>query len=144
MFEKYLDNFYPWEITKSKKLRHAVSFPFITIVIVPLLFLDIVLELYHHICFPLYNIPLVKRENYIRMDRHKLSYLGPAEKVFCAYCGYANGLIHYAQVIAGETEKYWCAIKHQKYHGFVPPTHHKDFADYGDELGYKEQRTRLK
>lgn len=96
------------------------------------------MEIYHRICFPLYQIPQVKRSNYIKIDRHKLEYLNGFDKVGCIFCGYANGLIHYAQVIGGETEKYWCGIKHQQSKSFVEPSHHKDFLDYGDKDSFEK------
>lgn len=60
------------------------------------------------------------------------------EKVNCMYCGYVNGLYAYAVQIAGETEKYWCGIKHDKDPNFVPPEHHKEFIEYGDKKAYRE------
>ena len=119
-------------------LRHIVSFPFIMVVIFPLAILDIFVEVYHRICFRLYGITLLKRGDYIRFDRHKLSYLNPVERLFCMYCAYANGFFPYAEAIASRTEKYWCAIKHKKYEGMHEPAHHKEFAEYGDEQGYKD------
>lgn len=117
--------------------------------IVPFVFLDICLEIYHRICFPIYGIPLVDRRKYIRIDRHKLSYLKETEKVFCMYCGYANGLLHYATIIAAETEKYWCGIKHKSVAGFVSPSHHKDFLPYANHQAFeifvsKKRHTREK
>jgi hypothetical protein len=117
--------------------RHLLSMPFIYIVIVPIAFLDITLEIYHQVCFRLYKIPLIKRSQYIKIDRQKLKYLTRWERVNCAYCGYANGFAHYFSVIVAETEKYWCGIKHDKDPNFVPPVHHKDFIEYSDEEGYK-------
>lgn len=143
-FNKIITDFYEMEIIKSRRLRHFLSFPFIMVMIVPLVIFDFFLEIYHHICFPFYRIPLVKRENYIKMDRHKLSYLNWMEKIFCAYCGYANGLLNYGFTIAGETEKYWCAIKHQKDPDFVPPPHHKDFAEFGDAKGFRETQAKFR
>ncbi len=49
------------------------------------------------------------------------------------YCGYANGLLHYVSMIAAETERYWCSIKHQSKKGFREPVHHKDFLKFGDK-----------
>jgi hypothetical protein len=118
--------------------RHLVSMPFIYIMIVPLVVFDIWVEFYHQICFRLYKIPLVRRSAYIKIDRQKLKYLTRWERLNCAYCGYANGLMHYATVIAGETEKYWCGIKHAKNPNFIPPEHHKDFIEYGDEKAYRK------
>lgn len=119
-------------------IRNFITWPFICGMIVPIVIFDFFLEIYHHICFQLYGLPLIKRKHYIRIDRHKLQYLSFLDKIFCAYCGYANGLMHYATIIAGETEKYWCAIKHKKGDGFKEPAHHKDFPEYGDEEGHKK------
>ncbi len=120
---------------EGKWWRHLLSVPFIWGMALPLFTLDVGLEIYHRICFPLYGIPCVVRRNYIRIDRHKLSRLTGLQKLFCVYCGYANGLIHYAQVIAGRTEEYWCAIQHAKYPGFVPPPHHAGFEPYEGKHG---------
>ena len=60
-----------WQV----KLRHTLSLPFIYAPFVGFVILDIIVEIYHHVCFPLYNIPLVKRSDYILIDRHHLSYL---------------------------------------------------------------------
>ena len=73
----------------------------------------------------------------IRIDRQKLKYLNIMEKLNCMYCGYANGLLNYARVISGETERYWCGIKHKSGDGFNEPEHHKDFLEYGDEEGFR-------
>lgn len=118
--------------------RHLVSAPFIWSMIIPLVILDIWAEMYHRICFPLFGLPYVKRKNYIRFDRYKLPYLSAWDKFNCFYCEYANGLIMYVQKIGGETEKYFCSIKHKKYKGFVQPPHHKDFMRYGDEKAYNK------
>ncbi len=122
----------------STILNYLVSAPFIYVMIFPLLILDISLEIYHRICFRLYRLPYVRRSNYIKIDRHKLTYLSWLEKLNCIYCGYANGLMQYAAVIAGETEKYWCGIMHKKYPNFIPPPHHKDFLPFGDEKAFRD------
>ena len=122
-------------------LRHLISDPFIYMMIIPLIILDIFMTIYHEICFRLYRIPLIKRSEYIKIDRHKLKYLNWLDKIGCVYCGYANGLVHYALVIAGETEKYWCGIKHQKNDNFKEPPHHQDFSEYGDEKSFKSKYT---
>lgn len=125
--------------TPFKWLRHLLSGPFILMMIVPLVILDIFMEIYHRIDFPLYKIKTIKRGDYIRIDRQKLSYLGTVDKVWCTYCGYANGLLNYCVKIASETEKYWCAIKHKPSANFHEPAHHKDFLAYGDQKAYEEK-----
>jgi len=119
---------------RLRKFRNLLSVPFIWMLAVPIIFADICLEIYHHICFPLYGIFLVKRSHYIRVtDRAKLPYLSWLEKIFCVYCGYANGWLHYASVIAGKTESYWCVVAHLEDRGYVPTPYEKSFAKYGDE-----------
>lgn len=119
---------------------NALAIPFIWLMMVPAVILDIFLEIYHRICFPLYGIPYVKRSEYIRItDREKLPYLRWYEKISCMYCGYVNGLLHYASVIAGKTESYWCAIAHLEGRGYIPTQHEKDFAKYGDEASLRRR-----
>jgi len=127
-------------------LRKFLSAPFTLMMLGPLVALDVTLEIYHQITFRLLGIPRVPRWDYIRVDRHRLSYLTLAQKVFCAYCGYANGLLPYAAKIAAETEKYWCAIMHKTAEGdtFIVPAHHKDFLEYDDREGYQAEIHRAK
>ena len=76
---------------KSWFLR-ALSTPFIFGVAIPIIILDIIIEIYHRVSFYLYGIEYVKRKEYIKViDRAKLRYLSPLQKVFCMYCGYVNG-----------------------------------------------------
>jgi hypothetical protein len=122
----------------NKLFRHILVLPVIWAVSVPILILDIFTEIYQHIAFPLCGIPIVKRSNYIKIDRQKLAYLNFGDKLGCMYCGYANGFAAYFVKIAGDTEKYWCGIKHQETAGFIPQPHQKDFLPYGDEQAYKD------
>ncbi|MGV8151195.1 MAG: hypothetical protein ACP5NV_05700 [Candidatus Woesearchaeota archaeon] len=124
---------------KERRLRHWISFPFIWMMIIPIAILDLFLEIYHHICFPLYGIKIVKRSEYIMIDRQKLKYLRWYDKIQCAYCGYANGIMAYGTRIAGDTEKYWCAIKHSPKKGFNEPAHHKEFLKYNDEKSFRRK-----
>lgn len=121
-----------------KRLRHYLAMPFIFSLIFPLIFLDIMMEIYHRVCFPLYNFKYVSRRKYIKIDRHKLKYLDVYDKLWCVYCGYANGLLAYNVKIAGETEKYWCGIKHKLDRDFIPPEHHKYFLEYNDKKAYED------
>ena len=123
----------------NRRLRHLVSTPFIWLPFLPAVLLDIMLEVYHRVCFPLYGLPYVKRSDYIRFDRHKLKYLSLSRKIGCLYCSYMNGFINYARVIAGMTEQYWCGIKHKPTPGFHEPEHQKNFVPYGDEAAFRER-----
>jgi len=117
-------------------IKHFISVPFIYSMVIPAIILDIFLEVYHRICFPLYGIAYVKRSSYIYLDRHKLSYLSVIEKINCTYCGYVNGLFGYAVAIGGETEKYWCGITHESRREKYQPDHHKDFLPYNDKNAF--------
>ena len=115
--------------------------------LIPIVFFDISLEIYHRICFWIYGISYIKRSEYISLDRRKLKYLSLGDKINCIYCGYANGFMYYAYTIISETERYWCPIKHQKKQStlevknklkLLAPPHHKSFVDFGDKEGLKE------
>ncbi len=115
--------------------RNLISMPFIYVVIVPLVFLDIVMEIYHRVCFPLYGLKYVRRDKYIFIDRGRLSYLNWYQKINCMYCGYANGLMRYASEVAHQTEIYWCAILHE---GQDKTPEFEKYLPYGDEEAYRE------
>ncbi|RME62456.1 MAG: hypothetical protein D6782_12165 [Alphaproteobacteria bacterium] len=117
--------------------------PFIYAMIVPLALLDAMLWLYQQTCFRAYRIPRVQRRDFVAIDRHRLGYLNAIERLNCAYCGYANGVLAYAVEIASRTEQYWCPIKHairiagahRRYAGFI---------DYGDAEDYHERLKQLR
>jgi len=104
--------------------------------IIPFVLFDISLEMYHQIGFRLLGMPLVDRNKYIRIDRFKLDYLTSIEKLNCVYCGYGNGLLHYASVIVARTELHWCGIKHDSQGDFISPNHHKIFLPYNDKRAF--------
>ncbi|WP_193174236.1 hypothetical protein [Oricola nitratireducens] len=118
------------------RLGYILSAPVIYGLIVPLVFLDLAVTIYQHICFRIYKIPLVRRRNHIIVDRQHLAYLNGIEKLNCVYCGYANGLIAYAREIAGRTEQFWCPIKHAR-RSADPHDHVDAFFDYGDAEAYR-------
>ena len=110
--------------------------PVIYALIVPLVILDVFVSLYQAVCFPVYKIQKVRRADYLIFDHHHLAYLNIIEKLNCAFCSYANGLIAYTREIASLTEAYWCPIKHAKR---AQNAHHRahDFADFGDAETYR-------
>ena len=117
----------------ERELSSILSIPFIWGMFIFFIIFDIALEIYHQISFRIFRLPIVDRSKYIKIDRHKLDYLSFPDKMRCVYCGYANGLLAYAVKITGETEKYWCAVKHEADGNFIEPAHQKDFVDFGDE-----------
>lgn len=121
----------------------VLTAPVIYAVIVPLVLLDVFVTIYQAVCFPVYGIAKVKRGDHIVLDRHHLAYLNGLEKLNCAYCGYANGLISYAREIAGRTEQCWCPIKHaSRLHGVHANYMH--FPDYGDAEAFRQKSEQLR
>jgi len=121
-------------IKHPRKVIILLLMPLLWTLIIPLMVTDIWIEMYHRILFPLYKLPYVKRSDYIQiMDRARLPYLNIIQKIYCMYCGYANGIVRYRVQIAGETEHYRCGIQHQKRKNFIVEEHQKDFAKYGDK-----------
>ncbi len=104
--------------------------------IVPITLVDLGLTLYQWICFPAYGIARVRRRDYLIFDRRHLAYLNLIEKINCAYCSYANGVIAYAREIAGRTEQYWCPIKHAR-RAIGAHAYYAGFAEFGDAAGFR-------
>lgn len=126
--------------SRNAFLVYVVAGPIIWLMLIPVLVADICIEFYHRICFPIYGIPYVQRSRYIRIvDRAKLPYLSWPERIGCAYCGYVNGWFHYASVIAGRTENYFCAISHLEERGYIPSEHEKSFEKYGNEAALRKR-----
>ena len=132
-----------WDSIFSARVREVLSMPFIYMMIVPAIILDIFLFVYQNTALRLYKVPLVKRSEYIIFERRHLDYLNWIQKINCLYCSYVNGLFSYAVEVAGRTEKYWCPIKYASrkkwWHDWE-----EYFADYGDPEKFKEVFTSLK
>lgn len=117
--------------------------PIVYSMLVPIAMLDLWISAYQLICFPAFGIARVRRSAYIVIDRHHLPYLNGVEKLNCVYCGYANGVFSYVREIAGRTEQYWCPIRHAK-RTRGPHEHYRDFVDFGDAAGYRNELARLR
>ena len=123
----------------ERKLRHFIAMPLIVSMIIPIVIMDGWIEIYHRVAFYMYDIPYIKRRQYIKLDRHRLQYLNWPQKLYCTYCGYGNGAVRYWVQIAAATEKYWCGIKHEKTKGFKEQEHQKNFLKYGDEKSFNKK-----
>ncbi len=121
------------------RFSHVITAPVIYSLIIPFVILDLFVSLYQAICFRAYGIPRVARGDYIVMDRHRLAHLNLPQKINCAYCAYANGLIAYVGEIAARTEAYWCPVKHAARMAGVHD-HYQFFMEYGDTRGFVEKR----
>ena len=131
---------------KTRLLRYIVgarplivlTAPVIYLLIFPFALLDLFITIYQAVCFPIYGIPKVKRRDYLIFDRHYLAYLNALEKLNCAYCSYANGVIGYVREIGSRTEQFWCPIKHARKLVATHPRY-SAFADFGDVDAYREE-----
>ena len=121
----------------------VLTAPVIYAGIVPFLVLDFFVSVFQAVCFPIYGIAKVKRADYLVFDRHHLAYLNALEKLNCAYCSYANGLIAYAREIAARTEQYWCPIKHAR-RVIGAHARYALFDDYGDAENYQARLVELR
>lgn len=117
--------------------------PLIYAGIVPFLLLDLFVSVFQAVCFPIYGIVKVKRSDYLVFDRHHLAYLNALEKLNCAYCSYANGIVAFAREVSARTEQYWCPIKHARR---VIGSHARYalFDDYGNGEGYQQRLEELR
>ncbi len=116
----------PKQFFSTPRWKFILSGPFIWAPFLPMVLLDIFAEIYHHVCFPLYGLKIIDRKKYFFYDRSHLD-LSWTEKINCHYCAYANGLAAYLVAIAGETEAYWCAIKHKQKISLETQPHTKEF-----------------
>lgn len=128
-------------------LEAPVSFlltaPIIYGALLPMLLLDLTVSMYQAICFRVYGIPLVHRDEHFVYDRGLLRYLNWIERMNCLYCSYANGLMSYAREIVARTEQYWCPIRHAR-RLLETHSHYGQFADYGDAEAYRQELDQLR
>ncbi|NEX19229.1 hypothetical protein G3480_02685 [Thiorhodococcus mannitoliphagus] len=132
-----------WRYLRRAPLAYILTAPLIYGVALPMLILDFSLTLYQQVCFRVYGIPRVRRADFFVIDRHRLAYLNPIEKLNCVYCGYGNQLIEYAREVAGRTEQYWCPIKHAQ-RTMDPHARVQCFFGYGDADAYRQELKALR
>lgn len=125
------------------ELRHAASMPFIYPLFPVLVLLDLMVMLYQAVCFPLYGIARVRRRDYLVFDRSMLGYLNLLEKLNCAYCSYATGLLGFLREVIARTEQYWCPIKHARRVLQAHPLY-DEFLDFGDAEAYRRELRSLR
>lgn len=115
----------------------ALTAPLIYGLIIPFALLDLTVSIYQAICFPAYGIEKVRRADYFIFDRHHLAYLNILEKLNCAYCSYANGVIAYVREVGARTERHWCPIKHAT-KALSAHEHYRGFVEFGDAEGFRK------
>ena len=127
----------------SARFWVVVTAPVIYSLIVIFVLLDLSVSIYQAICFRVYDIPQVRRRDYLVFDRKSLAYLNALEKLNCAYCSYANGVIAYVREVAARTEQYWCPIK-QARRVIGAHARYAEFSEYGDAEHYRERLRALR
>ena len=132
-----------WLYLRKAPLGHILSAPLIYGMIVPMLILDGSITVYQQICFRIYRIPRVVRQDYLVIDRNHLAYLNAIEKFNCVYCGYGNGLLEYTREIVARTEQYWCPIKHAR-RTLDAHSRAQKFFDYGDSRAWHEDLQKMR
>lgn len=128
---------------RRSPLAALIVAPAVYGLILPLVLLDLCVTVYLWVCFPTWGMERPRRKDYVVVDRHRLAYLNGIEKLNCAYCGYANGVIAYAREAASRSEQYWCPIKHALR---VRGAHarYRRFVDYGDAEGFRAELNALR
>ncbi|PUE30776.1 hypothetical protein B9Z35_06895 [Limnohabitans sp. Jir61] len=121
----------------------VLTAPVIYALFFPIVFLDLSITVYQHICFRAYGLPRVKRGDYFVFDRAHLAYLNLIEKINCAYCSYGNGVMAYGREVVARTEQYWCPIKHARKIMAAHP-YYTGFVDFGDAQSYKDELENLR
>ena len=128
---------------KTSPLATLIVAPAVYGLILPIALLDLGVSLYQRVCFTAWGMARIKRSEYVIVDRHRLAYLNGIEKLNCAYCGYANGVIAYAREAASRSEQYWCPIKHAL-RVRAPHPRYRRFVDYGDAEGFRARLDALR
>jgi len=87
----------------------------------------------------------IDHKPYFNYDRHKLTHLRFADKVWCEYCEWANGSLQWALAITNEIERRYCPIKNQCHpHCEKAKNWRNEFLDYGHSIkdidAYYEER----
>ena len=132
-----------WGYLLRAPLPYLLSAPLIYAMIFPLALLDASFTVMQQVCFRNWGVPLVKRGEYLVIDRHHLAYLNPIQKLNCVYCGYANGLMAYCREVTARTEQYWCPIKHVRR---TLDAHQRAsrYLDYGDAEAWRSQLGKIR
>lgn len=98
--------------------------------IVPIAMLDVWTRAYQAVYFSICGLPPVPRASYVIIDRGRLQGLKLGQRINCAYCDYANGVLAWVRAVAGITEAYSCAIKHPSGHRHQPDDAFYDHTDF--------------
>lgn len=123
---------------RESKIGYVITAPIIYSLIIPFSLMDIFVTVYQQVCFRVYRIPLVRRSDYVVMDRKYLEYLNWIEKLNCIYCEYCNGVVAYVREVASRTEQFWCPIKHARKAKGLHDRYY-EFLEYGDTVNFRDK-----
>ena len=132
-----------WRYVASGGAPTLLAAPVVYSMIVPFAVLDVWATVYQAVCFRAWGVRRVGRAQFLIVDRHRLEYLNGLEKLNCAFCSYANGVIGYVREIASRTEQYWCPIRHGR-RPHEPHHRYESFAPYGDPVLYRRRLPSLR
>lgn len=116
---------------RESDLFYVLTAPIVYSLIIPFVLMDVMVTIFQQVCFRIYGIPVVRRSEYVVMDRKYLAYLNWIEKMNCIYCEYGNGVIAYVREVAARTEQFWCPIKHARKMKGAHENYY-NFIEYGD------------
>lgn len=136
-------NVFSYKFFARVRLAFLITIPFILMMVIPAILLDLFATIYQWVNFRAYNIPRVKRNKFIVIDRHHLKHLNFMEKFFCLYCGYFNGVMQYVSEIGVRTEEFWCPIKHSKKIAFEHKRY-SNYLEYDDNTEYHAKRKQIR
>lgn len=132
-----------WPYVVSGGAPTVLAAPVVYSMIVPFALLDLWVTAYQAVCFRAWGVRRVRRNEFMILDRHRLEYLNGLEKLNCAFCGYANGVIGYVREVTSRTEQYWCPIRHSR-RPYQPHRRYESFAPYGDPVAYRRRLPSLR
>ena len=106
------------QLNKIHKQRLGTLGPLLGMLLI-LLFACALLPLYLFLLF--FNVVYfwirrqksINPKSYFNFDRHRLTHLRFADKVWCEYCEWANGSLQWALAITNEIERRYCPIQNQ-------------------------------
>jgi hypothetical protein len=127
-----------WQYILDARPLAVLSSPFVYALIIPIVLLDLSVCVFQAICFPAFGIQKVRRGDYLVFDHRYLAYLNVLEKLNCAYCSYANGIVAFIREVAARAEQHWCPIKHARRILAAHP-YYGEFVDYGDAVAYRRK-----
>lgn len=66
---------------------------------------------FNRLYFWVRNQNAISRKPYYKYDRHRVPHLGLMDKLWCEYCEWANGSLHWITDVVNEIERRYCPIK---------------------------------